>query len=155
MGDPLADLLPKDNATLTPENPIDWEMWLVKNDSKWDFSIPVNDSKNPVPINFKAGQTREFPFHRAKWLASQLAQRIKIEEWKEEEKATGRPSNKIWVVGDPETMAGYAKKLLLGKADEVVVEEPKVEPSTTTAPKLAPGEGLKKWREEQKALKGK
>jgi hypothetical protein len=156
MGDPLADLLPTNQTdTKNPENPIDWEMWLVKNDSKWDFSIHVNDSKNPVPINFKAGQVRAFPLHRAKWLASQLAQKIKENEWKEEEKETGRPSNKLWIIADPTTMAKEAAKLLLGKEDDLIdthiKEEDIIEPSPIATPKKGNAEALRKWREAQKA----
>jgi len=144
MVDPISDLLPDRDAPVKPENPIDWDMYRVKNDSKWEFSIPVNDSTNSVPVTFKAGQIRVFPLHRAKWLAMQLAKRIITEEWKEEELATGRQSTKLWLTADLEHMAKEAGRLLLGKDVEEVIEPPKVSQR---------GEALKKWREEQKALK--
>lgn len=146
MGDPLADLLPNPGIAKTPENQIDWEMWLVKNDSKYDFSIPINDSKNPVPINFKAGQVRAFPIHLAKWLAIQIAQRIIESQWKEEE-AGGKRSNLLLQVADPETMRKKAALLLLGKEEDLKEPEP-VAPVKKAAP-----EGLKKWQEEQRLNK--
>lgn len=136
-----------------PQNPIDWEMWLVKNDSKWDFSIPVNDSKNPVPITFKAGQIRSFPFHRAKWLSDQLAKRILVKQWQEEEKEVGAGKSTLLLNSAViEEMEKRAKALLLGKEEDLVrpieietpieaVEEPK---------KKGNPEALKKWREAQK-----
>ena len=146
MGDPLADLMPNPDATLNPEVPTEWEMWKVKNDSKWDFSIPVNDSKNKVPVTFKAGQVRLFPKSRAEWIAGQLAKRIITEDWKEEEATTGQKSSKLWLTADVEHMAKATKKLLVGRdTPEETVEEVK--------PKR--GEGLAKWREEQKVLKAK
>jgi hypothetical protein len=151
MGDPLADLLPNQEGVVkNPENQIDWEMWLVKNDSKYDFSIPINDSKNPVPINFKAGQTRAFPIHLAKWLAMQIAQRIIEAQWKEEE-ASGKRSNLLLQVADPETMKKKAALLLLGREEDFIEKEPvPVEPVKKAMP-----EGLKKWQEQQKAMKNR
>lgn len=149
MGDPLADLLPNQAIAKNPENQIDWEMWLVKNDSKYDFSIPINDSKNPVPINFKAGQVRAFPIHLAKWLAIQIAQRIIEAQWKEIE-ATGKKSNLLLQAGDPETMRKKAALLLLGKEEDLKEKPVLTEPAKKVAP-----EGLKKWQEEQRALKNK
>jgi hypothetical protein len=71
-----------------------------------------------------------------------------VEQWHKEERETGRPSNKLWQVADKETMLANARKLLLGKDTEEVVEP--------VAPKkLGNAEGLAKWRAEQKALKQK
>lgn len=147
MGDPLADLMPNPAIGRTPENQIDWEMWLVKNDSPYDFSIPINDSKNPVPINFKAGQTRAFPIHLAKWLAMQIAQRIVEAQWKEIE-TTGKKSNLLLQAGDPETMRKKAALLLLGKEEDF-----KEEPIPTEPVKKILPEGLRKYQEERRAAK--
>ena len=156
--DPLADLLPSQGVVKNPENQIDWEMWLVKNDSKYDFSIPINDSKNPVPINFKAGQTRAFPIHLAKWLSIQIAQKIIEAQWKEEE-ATGKRSNLLLQVADPETMRKKAAALLLGKEEDLrgLTEELVTISKTPVAPTRPAQKGnadaLARWREQQRALK--
>lgn len=147
MGDPLSDLLPNQGRATEPEQPADWEMYKVQNTSKWDFSIPVNSSKNKVPVTFKAGQVREFPLHRAKWLANQLAKRILIEQWKEEEATTGKASPLLRNTADREYMEKSAAALFLGKAveEEAPVEE-KVE-------KKGNPDALRKWRAEQKLIK--
>ena len=153
MFDPLEALLPRQDGE-APQAPVDWEMWLVKNDSDYKFEIPVNDSKNPVPIIFEPHQVRQFPYHRAKWLADQLAQRITIEQWKDEEKATGRPSTKLWLTADPDYRAKFAAKLILGKeGDQPVVIDAPTATVTTDEVKQKRGAGLEKYREEQRLKK--